>query len=573
MSAAVAGLRRLADSVPVLDEDDLPPVPFAEDASVPRAAAPADALFALAALSWAGVLPEAELPWREPWLPSALRSAAAAGSLSAALAAADRALHGELAPEGTAASSAPGDCAAGLPAMRAAADAVLRTADAAADHGVPKEPTRLRDRVRDGAWRARAGADENSAQAVELEAEMAQQGVAEAQRHLGYRRLLGRGVPADAAAAAAAFEQAAQAGDEYAAFNLGYVHMRGLLGGKNFSASRALFQAAAAKELPAAFNGLGVLAFNGWGAPRNYTAAREAFEEGAARGDPDAHYNLGMLLHGGYGVAADPAAALAAFEAASEAGHWRAPHTLASMHAEGVGTPPNCTRAARLLGLFVEERLGWALRVDDALAAYDSGDWAGALALLAPLAAQGCDAAAANAAFILRAVARRSHPAAAAVGLSPAEALSRAEALWAFAAARGSHEALVDLGDAALARHDSAGAQERYLAAAGAGVAEGSFRLGSLHLQGRLGARNLTAARRWFTAALEQAPTPEAGLPPMLALLAVRALAAVDCTEGRCAAQWDALEAAAIVGLTLALAVVLHLQLRLRRRRDDGMPE
>jgi len=538
---------------------------------VPRTAASADALFALAALSWAGVLPEAELPWREPWLPAAFRSAAAAGSLSAALAAADRALHGELAPAGAGSSNSPGDCAAGFPAMRAAADAVLRAADSAADHGVPKEPMRLRERMRDGAWRAKAGADENSPQAVDLEMEMANQGVAEAQRHLGYRRLLGRGVPADAEAAAAAFEQAARAGDEYAAFNLGYVNMRGLLGVKNFTASRELFQAAADKDLPAAFNGLGVLAFNGWGAPRNYTAAREAFEEGAARGDPDAHYNLGMLLHGGYGVAADPVAALASFEAASEAGHWRAPHTLASMHAEGVGIPQNCTRAARLLGLFVEERLGWALLVDDALAAYDRGDWAGALALLAPLAAQGCEAAAANAAFILRAVAGQgSHPAAAAVGLSPAEALARAEALWAFASARGSSEALVDLGDAALARHDSAAAHERYLAAAGAGVAEGSFRLGSLYLQGRVsGGRNLTAARRWFAAALEQAPTPEAVLPPMLALFAVRVLSLFYCTEN-CAARWDTFEAASVVGLTIALAVVLHLQLRLRQRRDGA---
>lgn len=56
--------------------------------------------------------------------------------------------------------------------------------------------------------------------------DLALRGVAEAQRHVGYRRLLGRGVDQDVHEARRYFEAAAGAGDPYAAFNLGYMYMR-----------------------------------------------------------------------------------------------------------------------------------------------------------------------------------------------------------------------------------------------------------------------------------------------------------------------------------------------------------
>jgi TPR repeat protein len=60
------------------------------------------------------------------------------------------------------------------------------------------------------------------------------------------------------------------------------------------------------------------------------------FEEAAARSDPDAHYNLAtMHLSGGAGgEGRNEQTAFKAFEAASDAGHWRAPYTLATMHAQ-----------------------------------------------------------------------------------------------------------------------------------------------------------------------------------------------------------------------------------------------
>jgi TPR repeat protein len=91
----------------------------------------------------------------------------------------------------------------------------------------------------------------------------------------------------------------------------------------------------------------------------SFKPVRHFTKEGAERGDPDSHFNLGALHSAGLGVKQDPEKAVACYEAASAAGHWKAPHVLAVAHQTGSGTPRNCTRAAQLLRVFVEERLGW----------------------------------------------------------------------------------------------------------------------------------------------------------------------------------------------------------------------
>ena len=545
VSDAVLGLRLLANAVPATAAS----LPSVQHAS-PDLAVGSNALFILAALSASGVLSPEVLPWDEGYAASAFAHAASSANRDAFLALGNRLVHGQ--------GHGQGDCNAGLPWLRTAADEALASAESAAHHTVPKEPLRLRDRLRDGSWKPEAGDDESD-QHLQMEEDLAARGVPEAQRHLGYRQLLGRGVPADAAAAAAAFAEAAAAGDEYAQFNLGFLKMRGLDGDKNYTLARLLFEASAAQELPAAFNGLGVLHFNGWGMPRNYTAAKLAFEAGAERGDPDAHYNLGMLFLGGYGVDADATTALVSFEAASEAGHWRAPHTLASLHADGNGTVQNCSRAARLFTLFVEERLDWAGWVDDAIKAYDSGDVQGALVQLSLLAAMGCEAAANNIAFILRA--------GKADWLTKTQAVGRARVLLEFAAARGAADARVELGDLALAEGDAATALKQYSLAAEHGVAEGMFSLGMMHVRGLAegGGRNLSAAIQHMRAAWDAAPTDEAVIPPALALAALHVWTRTEHLIAPLASLTSAqAEGVAVAVLTFALGLVMQRRLQLR---------
>ena len=212
---------------------------------------------------------------------------------------------------------------------------------------------------------------------IAMERDLADRGVAEAQRHLGYRALLGRGVPRDEAEALRRFRVAADAGDALAGFNLGYMRMRGL-GGEpaDRDEAAARFRDAAAAGVPAAHNGLGVLRYNGWGGDgvKNASAAFAHFERGAEGGDPDAWFNLGALYQSGAGTPdnrPDATKAYECFEAASEAGHWRAPHALAAAKAAGDGTERDCAEAARLYAVFLEERTGVAEETEDAIAVMD----------------------------------------------------------------------------------------------------------------------------------------------------------------------------------------------------------
>ena len=324
-----------------------------------------------------------------------------------------------------------------------------------------------------------------------MEEDLAARGVPEAQRHVGYRRLVGRGMARDEIAAARAFADAAEAGD--AAARSISVHAHAGVGVPlDYARAGELFRRAADANLPAAHNGVGVLRYNGWGTPRDAAAARDAFAAGAAAGDPDAAFNLGALHQSGVGAERNLTRAFELFQVASEAGHWRAPHALASAYLDGAGTSRDCAEAARLFWTFLEERLGWAETQERAVlvldgtfgevgdgdgvrekdASEDSADPDGstdaderagfllrrarnpprnpprlppdpwrALATFAALAESGSESAASNAAHMLR-----RDGAARTFAVDPDDAAAR---LFRRAARAGNAEAHVDLGDMA----------------------------------------------------------------------------------------------------------------------------
>ena len=327
--------------------------------------AKANALFTLAALVEIGLAPPEACPpdvARDPraWARVAIEASAEMGSPEARLSMADRALR-RVGEDGDWFSSDEDSarCAAAMAWLRPAADDAAADAEASGEFHLPRAPPRLRDRDRDAGWTTDAEAEDGWAQ-VAMEEDLAARGVPEAQRHVGYRRLVGRGMARDEIAAARAFADAAEAGDAAAAFNLGYMHMRGVGVPLDYARAGEPFRRAADANLPAAHNGVGVLRYNGWGTPRDAAAARDAFAAGAAAGDPDAAFNLGALHQSGVGAERNLTRAFELFQVASEAGHWRAPHALASAYLDGAGTSRDCAEAARLFWTFLEERLGWA---------------------------------------------------------------------------------------------------------------------------------------------------------------------------------------------------------------------
>lgn len=364
------------------------------------------------------------------WAAAAVFAAAEMGSREARLAAGDRVLRGRgfrfaktFVPEDdddeTEASLTRIDAAcerATRVYLFPVAERIADAAEADGDVRVPSEPPRLRDRERDAGYVDDADAEDDGDAQIEMERDMAARGVPEAERHLGYRALVGRGVRRDEQDALRRFGNAANLGDPLAMFNLGYMHMRGVGTEVNHTEARRLFEKAASLDVAAAHNGVGVLDYNGWatadGAP-NVVAARARFEAGAAAGDPDASFNLGTLYQtGAGGLPVDHSLAYARYQAASDAGHWRAPLAVAKLTLEGwhppsrdglsdasdassdarapetrserdeesvidesgEGVERNCREAARLVMAFVEERLiVFADEHEAALAALEGG--------------------------------------------------------------------------------------------------------------------------------------------------------------------------------------------------------
>ena len=463
--------------------------------------AQARALFVLGAVAHTGVLPPGVLGWNRTALRRAVPSLP-----ETRLHMADRFVwRKEL-------------CSYGVSRfLQGAAEDLLRTAEMELHHPeVPQAPLRLRDRARDGSWR-RATSEEE-----EAEEDGASADTAEAQRNLGFKELVVNG---DNAAAAQAFQAAAAAGDAHALFNLGYMHMRGLMpheGGPDFVEAERLLLMAAGKQVGAAFNSLGVLAYNGHGRAPNMSLASQMFEKGGALGDPDSLYNTGLLVAEGK-LEGDPEAAAESLTAASDAGHWRAPHTLAMMHLDGRHPNSSCLRAAQLLYTWVEERSGWSAMVDDAIAAFDDGDVQGALVQLSLLAAQGCDAAGANIAYVL--LRRRG-------GLTPwltkDEAVNRAVALLHDSAQRDYlADATVDLGSISLERGDWQSAMQYW---SHADSSEALVNLALMHLRRQDGSTglNITHARQLLERAFDIAPYDEDLAPVTVLLTAVRILTWAD---------------------------------------------
>ncbi|KAI8464707.1 MAG: hypothetical protein J3K34DRAFT_525980 [Monoraphidium minutum] len=401
--AAIAGLRQLAGRLHVslgLGARRAAAAPSAADLE-----AEARAAYLLAALSSAPQLfggadggggEAAVLGGAAGAAVDLLRRAAEANNTEAHLALADRYLMGRgLTPS----------CRDGLAHLRRAAAAVAARVEAdGSNFHLPAAPVRLRERWSDAAAPQEDLNWDDAEDVVRLEEDAAFRGDAQAQRRLGYRRLVGRGVPRDEAAAYRAFRIAAEGGDAMALYNLGYMHLNGLHVATDADQARAFFERAAARGLAAGHTGLGVLASEGaGGVARNYTAARRHFEAAANGSNADAMFNLGNIYAYGLGVKRDVSAALKWYDRAYVAGHWRSPLALALLYADGKdGIAFDCSEAERLLWQFVAERSAWGPSLRGALRALDAGRPWQALVRYLLLAEQGCEAAAANAAFMLQ---------------------------------------------------------------------------------------------------------------------------------------------------------------------------
>ncbi|WIA36276.1 hypothetical protein OEZ86_007603 [Tetradesmus obliquus] len=294
-----------------------------------------------------------------------LETAAVAGNVDAQLALADRYTLGR---GGVAAS-----CTRGLAWLAPAARSLAAQAEQEGSIDAAPGAIFLRERWQDAASPARASVSERQL-SVELEADAAIHADAYSLRRLGYRRLMGRGVPADPVAAFQDFIAAADGGDGYAWHNLGVMLLQGGHVQRNPSKALTYFQRALDRGVAAAANALGVMHAVGVGVPASMAAARSWFEQGANMSSSEAYFNLGTVYLHGLGVAPDAAAAAANFKKAHSLGHWKAALPIAELHMKAAGNGGlgyNCELASHHLWQFVSQRPSvWSNLMDAALRDY-----------------------------------------------------------------------------------------------------------------------------------------------------------------------------------------------------------
>ena len=349
------------------------------------------------------------------WTLRALKASNFAGNEAAAAALADRALVGR--------GGVMANCQKSVELLEPLAvkrELEIQKAGASSISGLPAQATWLRDRERDASWHANMKeeslAEEHQKNFIGSSDDSSEftpnSGTAESTRIEGYRRLMGTdGRERDEIGALERFENAAARGDQLAAFNAGFMYMRGHTGVPvNLTAAELYFKKAGDANGAGAYNGIGVIYYN----KRDFVTARHWFEKAiAAKNNPDAYYNLGTLyIHGLGDLTKNATEGFLNYEKASKNGHWRAPFELAKMHLNGVGTPLNCTRAARLFRIFYGERTGWADELEITLHTLDGVDENrkkiknihpfGALISYSLFAEQGSEVAIQNVAFMLR---------------------------------------------------------------------------------------------------------------------------------------------------------------------------
>jgi len=136
---------------------------------------------------------------------------------------------------------------------------------------------------------------EDTSEALEFDMLNAQGGDIWAQKEVGWRSLVGRGLDQDHAQALQHLEAAAVVGDPDAQHNLGYMYMNGLGVERNLTKAKTYFDEAAKYNVTAAFNALGYMYYRGAGVAKNTTLGEHYLKLAADADDADAAFNLAAL--------------------------------------------------------------------------------------------------------------------------------------------------------------------------------------------------------------------------------------------------------------------------------------
>lgn len=159
-----------------------------------------------------------------------------------------------------------------------------------------------------------------AAKALPLYLQLAAQGNADAQFHVGLIHAKGQGIPKDDKQAVDWFRKAAEQGHREAQTKLGYMYATGKGVAQSYiSAIDWCYKAAKQGDVTAQYN-LGLMYEQGQGVAQDNSLAISWYSMAAAQGDARSQYNLGVIYTNGTGVAKDDKQAAVLFHKAAKQG-------------------------------------------------------------------------------------------------------------------------------------------------------------------------------------------------------------------------------------------------------------
>ncbi len=203
-----------------------------------------------------------------------------------------------------------------------------------AEQGVADAQVHLGNMYADG-----QGVPKDEQQAVAWFRKAAEQGNANAQHYLGLMYANGEGVPKDEQEAAAWYRKAADQGFAGAQYSLGLMYANGEGVPKDEQQAVGWYRKAAEQGNASAQNNLGLMYANGEGVPKDEQHAAAWYRKAAERGLAGAQYNLGLMYGKGRGVPKDEQQAVGWYRKAAEQGDDLAQYNLGVMYANGEGVP------------------------------------------------------------------------------------------------------------------------------------------------------------------------------------------------------------------------------------------
>ncbi len=185
------------------------------------------------------------------------------------------------------------------------------------------------------------GCKQNVSAGIDLIAELAEQGHAQAQFKLGRYYETGEGLPQDVEKAMEWYTKAAEQGYAKAQHNLG----RLLVLSHNYEEAVRWFTMAADQGLAPAQSALGFLYYKGQGVEQNYKKAFEWYLKAAEQEYAPAQHNLGRLHEQGKGVPQNYEKAVEWLTKAAKQGHAPAQSALGFLYYKGQGVEQNYEKA------------------------------------------------------------------------------------------------------------------------------------------------------------------------------------------------------------------------------------